>query len=325
LVSVSGIANDLARNQIALSSQDELRTALSNQISVSSVLSSLPTPMDSCHLCQKEWAKEWRKQWEEEGEKTCEKGREQPLISSSSIVENMIEDFKQAGAICQEVLVRQAQVSKMIRCACSDDHLAQIEEYWAQIHSGTLSINATATSVMGEAELPGIPTQRVNQICLLPGQDENNINRDFLGRTIAHQLIDLLDEKACSTLRKDFPFFRVESSHQVQDQLDRTLLHLLCQKGSYECVELSLQIGADPGATTIYGHLPLHYAAKRGYNDMCELLLSYKGRFDIDQKDKFGFTAYDYAVWRNHSEIEWLINIAAEEQRMSGISSDDGI
>jgi hypothetical protein len=316
LVSISGIASDLARNQLALSSQSELRSALSDQISFRSLLSNLPTLMKSCHLCEKEWEEED----EEEGEKTYEKSREHLWSSNSSFVEATIEYFKQAGAICQEVLVRQAQVSAMICCGSWNHHISQIADCSAQIYSKILSINARAISMLGEAKYSSISTQQANWFCLLPGQDENNTSRDFLGRTVSHQLVDL-GEKVCSTWLEDF----IESPCQVQDRLGRTLLHLLCQKGSYECVERSLQIGADPSATTIYGHLPLHYAAQRGDYDMCNLLLRYKEKFDIEQEDEFGRTAYDYASVEDHRHVKLLLKDAAEEQRTSRTSSEDSM
>jgi hypothetical protein len=327
---MSDIANDPTRNQIALLSQNELRTALSSQISIRSVLSSLHTPKRWCHLCEKQWEQQREQQREkedeEESEKTCEKSRENPWSSSSSVVEDTIEDFKQTGAICQEVLVRQAQVSAMIRCAWCDYHFDQIEDYSAQIYSRMLSITATAISMMGEAKLPGISTQRANQFWFRPVQNENNTARDFLDRSIAHQMFDHLSYKAARFLRPEqSKMFEVESLYQVQDRLGRTLLHLLCQKGPYEWIKRSLQIGADPSASTIYGHLPLHYAAQRGDYNICTLLLSYKGRFNIEQKDKFGRAAYVYAACANHSGVKSLLKNAADGQRMSRTSSDDSI
>jgi hypothetical protein len=325
LASILGIANDLTRNQIAFSSQNELRTALSTQISIKSVLSSLHTPKMYCHLCEKEWEKEWeqqREKEEEEGEKKYEKSGENPWSSNNSIMEDTIKDFKQAGAICQEVLAQQAQISAMIRCAWQD-HFAQIEDYSAQVYSRILSIRAIAIFVLGEARHSSISTQRVNRFCLLPDQDENDINRDFLGRTISHQLVDLSDGSTGFIQPEHFLLIGATSSYRVQDRLGRTLLHLLCQKGSYGCVERSLQIGADPSATTIYGHLPLHYAAQRGDFDMCKLLLRYKERFDIWQIDKFSRTAHNYAVFGNHQEVKWLLEDAAEEQFTDSTSGEE--
>jgi hypothetical protein len=314
LVLISGIANDLARNQIALSSQNELRAALSNQISVGSVLLRSPTRLNTCQLCEKEW----QKAGEGEGEKICEKSKEHPWGSNSSMVEDTIKDFKQTGAICQEVLVRQAQVSEMIRCAWWDGHVAQIQDYSAQIYLRILSINARAISIMREAKDSRISTHQANRFCLLLGQDENNTARDLLGRSVGHQLMDQLPyQRARYIVPKDFQFLEVESLNQVQDRLGRTLLHLLCQKGSYECVEMGLQTGADPSATTIYGHLPMHYAAQRGDDHICLLLLKYKTEFDVRQKDDFGHTACLYAATEGHWRVVSLLKAAVREQRTS--------
>jgi hypothetical protein len=274
-------------------------------------------------VCEKKLGKEREQQGEKENEpesdRTCEKSREPPWSSDSSMVEDTIKALIEEGAICQEVRVRQAQISTMIRCAWWGNHFAQIEDYLAQIYSRISSINERTISMLREAHHTDISIQQANHVCwLLSIQNENNATGDFLGRTIGHQLLDQLsDNQARSILLEDFQFFEVESLHQVQDRLDRTLLHLLCQKGSYEFVERSLQIGADPSATTIYGHLPLHYAAQRGDFDICELLLRYKEMFDIGQIDKYGNTACDYASWENHQRVKSLLLDAAREQRIS--------
>jgi hypothetical protein len=310
LVSISGIANDLARTQMTLLTQDELRTALSNQSSVGSALSSLFVRLNTCHFCKKEG--------EGEGERMLDKGKEPSWSSKSSIGEDMMEDSKQPGAICQEMLVQQFQVSAMVRCTRSDDHFAQIKDFSAQIFSRILSINARAISMMGKAKYSSVSTEQANRSGILPIQDENNTTRDFLGRSIAHQMLDeMSNQDFVYGWLRTFRFFQIDL-HQVQDQLGRTLLHLLCQKGSWKNVEQILELGADPSATTIYGHLPLHYAARRGDFYTCEALLEHKERFDIGQADRFGFSAYDHAVRSGgHERVEWLLKDAAEQQRTS--------
>jgi hypothetical protein len=310
--------NDLTRNQIALLSQNEMRIALSNQILVGSVLSTLSTRLYTCHLCEKEQGRT--------GEKIREKSKEYPLSFNSSIEEDTIEHLEQTGAICQEVLVRYAQVSAMIHCFWQKTHVLQITDYLAQSCSRVLSMHTRAISMIGESNNPRLSTQGENLLYLIPGQGEDNISRDLLGRSILHQLLDEhADPEAIDIRLKGFQCLEVESLYQVQDQLSRTLLHLLCHKGSYEAVERSLQMGADPSVTTIYGHLPLHYAARRGNYHMCVLLLTYKGRFNVEQEDEFGYAAYEYAADENHSDIEFLLKDAAEEQRTSRTSSEDSL
>jgi hypothetical protein len=322
LVSIPGIASGLARNLIALSSQNEMHTALSNQILAGSVLSSLPKRLYTCYICVKEQGDAS----EEGGEEKCEKSREHPWSSDSSMVEGTVKAFIQTGAICQEVLVRQAQVSAMIRCAWWDSHIAHITDYSAQICSTILSMNVRAISIIGESDDPRLSIQGETLLRLIPGHDEDNISRDLLGRSILHQLLDEHPDPGGIDMRlKGFQSFETESLYQVQDRLGRTLLHLLCQKGSYRAVTWSLQMGADPSATTVYGHLPLHYAAKRADYAICELLLSCKKSFNIEQKDQFEQTAYDYAVREDHRRVKSLLKDAGEKQRRSRMSSDDSI
>jgi hypothetical protein len=308
LESISGITNEMARNQIAFSSQEELRTALSNQVSIGSVLSSLRTGLDFCRSCEEES----REESGEEGKKGCEKSKERPQSSNNSNVEDLIENFEQAGSICQEVLVRQARISAMIRCYMWEDHIAEIQDYSAKVNSKISSIISRANCMTVEAKHLSTSTRQVNGYFSLLGQVKNNTTGDFLQRSIAHQLFDQIPDKEASLfLPEDLKLFGVESVYQTQDRLGRTLLHLLCQRGSYECVKQILDLGADPRATTIYGHLPLHYAAKRGDYNICKLLLECRERFNILQRDNFGCTAYDYASWGKHQQIESLLKAAA--------------
>jgi hypothetical protein len=315
LVSISGTTKDLTCNQIALSSQYELLAALSNQTPLESFLSYSTTCQDFCYLCEQGG--------EEGGERICEKIKEYSWSSNSSIVEDTIKDFKQAGAICQEVLVRQAQVAAMIRCTRWAEHLDQMKGCAAQIHTRIMSINARAIPMIRESKYSYIPTQQVDRFLSPPVQDENNNTGDFLRRTIAHRVLDQLPDNQIISNLEDFPLIEVKSFNQVRDRLGRTLLHLLCQKGSYKLVQRSLQIGADPSATTIYGHLPLHYAAQRGHYEICELLSRYKEMFEIGQIDKHGNTACDYASWENHQRVKSLLEDARDEQMASRMTNEE--
>jgi hypothetical protein len=44
-------------------------------------------------------------------------------------------------------------------------------------------------------------TQRANLVSLLPDQDENNIARDLIGRSILHQLLDECSEQGARYIR----------------------------------------------------------------------------------------------------------------------------
>jgi hypothetical protein len=147
-----------------------------------------------------------------------------------------------------------------------------------------------------------------------------SIFRDFLGRTIAQQLLD-----------ENIPGFGTElvqwcidaQSVNVQDRLGRTLLHLLCQRNSMKGVELALEAGADPGATTIYGHLPLHYAAAGGCYYVCTMLLQHWDRFGVHQCDNLGWSARNHADINKHASIVELLNEANHRESDVSDESDE--
>ena len=218
----------------------------------------------------------------------------------------MIGIFKQEGAVCQE-LILQVQIYSLFSCIDWDSHAGSIRDISARIHSLGISIDATATRMMGENRDTSAPAVNMNFFSSFRDQGDNNTPLDFLGRTIVHQLIDSPNFwNDCPNDLECEPFINAKSV-QIQDRLGRTMLHLLCQKGAYYCIKEVLETGADPSATTIFGHLPLHYAAQRGDLDICELLLEYEELFDIDQKDNLGGTAIVYATRERHTGVEELL------------------
>jgi hypothetical protein len=88
-----------------------------------------------------------------------------------------------------------------------------------------------------------------------------------------------------------------------QDILGRSLLHVSCHGAWDEVVEWLLVQGADPGLKTIYGSLPLHFAAARGNWGICTQLLEHAAKYDIAEKDLQGKTALHYATDRGHTKI----------------------
>jgi hypothetical protein len=81
-----------------------------------------------------------------------------------------------------------------------------------------------------------------------------------------------------------------------QDCLGRTILHVACMNNWEDGVYDLLQNCANPAARTIYGSLPLHYAAATASVHICRMLLEKREAFDINATDKAGHTACDYAV-----------------------------
>jgi len=93
-----------------------------------------------------------------------------------------------------------------------------------------------------------------------------------------------------------------------QDILGRTALIIACQEAWTEIVGWLLEEEADPGLTTIYGSLRLHYAAVNGSINICEQLLAHKTRFDIKAKDCVGKTALDYAREKENQDVVGLLS-----------------
>ena len=85
--------------------------------------------------------------------------------------------------------------------------------------------------------------------------------QDCLGRSTLLQCLDEVvgcpKDDDLIVLRRNPPHFDLD----LQDLLGRTALHIACEKGWTLFVEVLLELGADPGVVTVFGHLPLHYAA----------------------------------------------------------------
>lgn len=130
----------------------------------------------------------------------------------------------------------------------------------------------------------------VDNILRLPGLDVNH--RDARGRTLLHAACDCgpdyvisSDEANVDNRRRDTLYQRLISRGarlDMQDNLGRNILH--CMIGRKRAVAITKYEHSFPDAIGRAPHLanqadcdgrtPLHYAAKRGYNHILELLLS---------------------------------------------------
>ncbi|GEM_PF-3143556 len=86
------------------------------------------------------------------------------------------------------------------------------------------------------------------------------------------------------------------------------------QNNDYEGVKAYLAKGGKPNMKWADNTL-LMIAAKRGYNDICELLLSYyKPNMSIDETNKYGWTALMFAAGSNQGKtVDLLIKKGADK------------
>lgn len=142
----------------------------------------------------------------------------------------------------------------------------------------------------------------------------NSAYNDCLRRTELHRLLDEAMDGENDYFTGEFrdTLYTLIDGSEVNytDVLSRSVLHLACQKGWEEGVEILLENGADPGVTTIYGSLPLHYAAAKGHLGTCKLLLEHDYQFDIDEEDCDGKMAVHYAKREGHESVADLLEPA---------------
>ncbi|KAH6875409.1 ankyrin repeat-containing domain protein [Alternaria rosae] len=113
-----------------------------------------------------------------------------------------------------------------------------------------------------------------------------------------------------SLIKDEFYFYKgLSELKDSQDILGRTALLIACQEEWEEAVVRLLEEKADPGLSTIYGSLPLHYAAATGSLEICKLLLMHKTEFDIKAADNASNTALDWAKEKGHYEVVELLSI----------------
>ena len=152
--------------------------------------------------------------------------------------------------------------------------------------------------------------------CYLPGPTENF--SDCLERSWLHMRMDSVDN--WDDVDSIVSSVDVSIVKDRRDILGRTALIIACREAWTETVRWLLEEEADPGLTTIYGSLPLHYAAAKGSIDICQLLLSHKTRFDIKAKDCAGKTALDYA---REYERQDVVNLLSAEYVAAYLEDDE--
>jgi hypothetical protein len=86
---------------------------------------------------------------------------------------------------------------------------------------------------------------------------------------------------------------------------DSTLLHWAAKKGYKDVAELLIAKGADVNAKNKNGSTPLHMAVEKGYKDVAELLIA-KGA-DVNAKDEYGSTPLHMAASSKYKDIVELL------------------
>ncbi|MBC6686719.1 ankyrin repeat domain-containing protein [Wolbachia pipientis] len=130
---------------------------------------------------------------------------------------------------------------------------------------------------------------------LLENSCKNIYERDENGRTVLHYAVD------AKTVR-----LLVEKGANVNaaDVKGHTALHLAIMEKRLEVVRELIKSGADVNAEE-YGNkcTPLHLACMVGEKEIVEELV--KAGAEIEQADKFGMTAIDYA--KNSKEVNEVL------------------
>jgi hypothetical protein len=220
--------------------------------------------------------------------------------------------------VCGEFLARQRRIEKHHDLARAINHSGSDEalnEEYARYGVLALEVPRQAGAVfksLGLSEASVHQSQRIGVFHSQSTFEELLLYcvtvQDCLGRTHAHRCLDVFSKYDVLSDWDPQLLLRVrESDLDHQDILGRTLLHIACQLDWVEGVEKLLALGAKPGLATIYGSLPIHYAAALGSLDICHNLLAYKMSFDASAKDCNGETAFSYAVTHGHREVQELL------------------
>ena len=93
-------------------------------------------------------------------------------------------------------------------------------------------------------------------------------------------------------------------NYQDEETLS-SLLHIACQEGNTDCVDLLLEFKADPNIVDETGETPLHYACRTGASECVRCLL--KANADPMCMDEFDNTPLHYACLSGASECTRLL------------------
>jgi ankyrin repeat protein len=241
------------------------------------------------------------------------------FIASLSRSENDL-DINFACSDCYPVHPRTAHRLENSQDACSQLLLLQHHlmmhgdtENWQQKHADLSLKVAERASATFKSFVSNKTAEYAEEIgvyhpdylsLILSGPTEDL--KDCLERSRLHLY---MDNEGCDPL---FEMLRLD--HDIlkfkdkQDILGRTALLIACRYEWDDAVEILLEQQADPGLATVYGSLPLHYAAVMGSIGICEQLLAHKTRFDMKARDRLGKTALNWAKEMGEQDVVELLS-----------------
>jgi hypothetical protein len=210
-----------------------------------------------------------------------------------------LEEVDDPGGV---LLVRRARLSRhYARCSETTSSLARWElnqyEAWSSLFQEEVTAALKCSSL------------RAGHLCGTIGlfHPEGSGLSDPLGRTSWHLKLDRVLSPNPSTQALEELMQCPHNLINKQDILGRSPLHIACMKGWDAAVTDLIDAGANADATTLFGSLPLHFAAMSGTIHICQTLLNSKS-MGKSTPDCQGYTPYNYAMERNNTEIVKLLS-----------------
>ncbi|KAH7084983.1 hypothetical protein BKA63DRAFT_7347 [Paraphoma chrysanthemicola] len=223
---------------------------------------------------------------------------------------------------CNQFILLQRRILAYISSRCLKDHNKELHialDKIEALHSSIpLAIESTYPELKTYISSTADPTSHTVQPFLVDELGEYQLLAgrhnilDCLGRDTAHRWLDSASLKRHVRDHLEILETYVAATDRIdsQDDLGRTLLHIVCLMDWKAGARVLLQHGANPTVTMQHGILPLHIAAASGSLEMCELLLEYTdgAGVSVDRTDKSGFLAMDYAAHAGHTQIIRLLS-----------------
>jgi ankyrin repeat protein len=213
-----------------------------------------------------------------------------PFCDDMGKRKEFLDDLQDRNLLCTEFQARQFYLAKVLRSKChllnhDEETAAEINRsdvLWSLIIDKSMDVQCEYFN--GIVRLSSSATFISDEVVFFRHSAGCSESEDLLKRTNAHQWLDALPfvshrDQFLGRLKS----YLEEAKHlEHKDVLGRTLLHIACIKNWQAGVKILLKYGANPGAHTIHGSLPLHYAAANGSAILCGLLLERKEHFDVD-------------------------------------------